>query len=551
MSFCTRCGTQLKNGASFCTSCGTKLDVPAHTSQAVASSQTAEPDLTNVRLQLHAVEPAKPSGSGKLFLWIGGVLLLLTAAGIAVTVYVGHRVKERISAELRSRTDPADKPSDKSKDKSGGDPEDVLKSLAQAGKLPDGHQNDGDDPNLAQGLNAIGGLMDKMGFGDPPPNPYQELPIVKSDTMYKNLCDPKNEATDVSNSSVPAVGTSGIPMEKGLLVVRAWGRKFGDSESMNTVSRITNKYVEVADSGTYFANADAEKGSPGSAVRDVCASDLQNAHGLSTGFESNGPTTLPGTTTINVSLELFRTLKETGKIDFRYLEYFPADLPDGEGYLHWDRGILTRVEPGDISLPVIVNGSPTTLPAIHAAGTILVESKKAQELSKDPTDRPLATELYVLDDPVNPLVLLYKLNINNFRVQVTEIRFPSPKPEAKIEQDLSKNKKALIYGIYFDYNSAEIKKESEPVLKEIAQAMEDKPDWKLTIVGNTDNIGGHKYNLDLSQRRSASVKKALVERYHVDPNRLSTSGNGDSDPIDTNDTLEGRARNRRVELTLD
>ena len=47
------------------------------------------------------------------------------------------------------------------------------------------------------------------------------------------------------------------------------------------------------------------------------------------------------------------------------------------------------------------------------------------------------------------------------------------------------------------------------------------------------------------------MKKALVERYHVDPNRLSTAGYGDSAPIDTNDTLEGRARNRRVELTLD
>jgi flagellar motor protein MotB len=47
------------------------------------------------------------------------------------------------------------------------------------------------------------------------------------------------------------------------------------------------------------------------------------------------------------------------------------------------------------------------------------------------------------------------------------------------------------------------------------------------------------------------VKKALVERYRADPNRLSTSGDGDSAPLDTNDTLEGRARNRRVELTLD
>jgi len=309
--------------------------------------------------------------------------------------------------------------------------------------------------------------------------------------------------------------------------------------------------VEITDGGTYFLNPDAEKGDSDSAVREVCTSDLQSAHGLVTGFDTYGPLTLPGTTTINISLELFRALKESGKTDFRYLEYYAADQPETGGYLHWDRGVLTRVEPGDVFWPVIVNGTPTKLPTIHAAGTVLVESKKAQELSKNPADRPLATDLYVLDDPTNPLVVLFRQNINNFRVQVTEIRFPLPAPEKKIEQELSKNKKALVYGIYFDYNSDEIKKESEPVLKEIAQAMADRPNWKLMITGHTDNIGGHKYNLDLSQRRAAAVKKALVERYHEDPNRLSTGGDGDSDPIDTNDTLEGRARNRRVELTLE
>lgn len=100
-------------------------------------------------------------------------------------------------------------------------------------------------------------------------------------------------------------------------------------------------------------------------------------------------------------------------------------------------------------------------------------------------------------------------------------------------------------------DSNTIRPVSEPVLKEIAQAMADRPNWKLTVTGHTDNIGGHTYNLELSQRRADAVKKALVDRYHINPNRLSTSGDGDSAPLDTNDTLEGRARNRRVELTLD
>ena len=77
----------------------------------------------------------------------------------------------------------------------------------------------------------------------------------------------------------------------------------------------------------------------------------------------------------------------------------------------------------------------------------------------------------------------------------------------------------------------------------------DNPDWKLKVEGHTDNIGPDAHNLDLSKRRAASVKQALVDRYHIPPDRLATDGFGSAGAIDTNDTLEGRARNRRVELS--
>jgi outer membrane protein OmpA-like peptidoglycan-associated protein len=567
MSFCGNCGARLTEGQDFCAMCGTGVrenaaaasrtgqgpTSPATTTPAHAPGSEA-PLQRPATLRTQNLPPTNKSSSKA----VGAILLLVFLAVVAVIgggVYLGYRVKQKATAAL-DKLDTAGsrvngkvnsddiKPNDS--DNNDSSDNNSRKDTALS-KQQDSKKHDGD---VSKGLDAIGGLMDKMGFGDPPPNPYQELPVVQPDDFNKNFCDPNHEAKDLPDSSTPVVGSSGIPMEKGLLIVKAWGRKFGDSEAVNSVSRITNKYVEIADSGTFFVNADAEKGDPGSAVREVCTNDMQDAHGLATEFRRFEPVTWPGSTTINISSALFRALKESGKIDFRYLQYIPSDVPEAGGYWHWEKGALTRVEPADVSLPVIVNGTPKILPAIHAAGTVLVESKKAQELSKDPIDQPLATDLYVLDDPANPLVLLFKENIYNFRIQVTELRFPLPKPEKKIEQELAKNKKALIYGIYFDYNSDEIKKESEPVLKEIAQAMADKPDWKLTITDHTDNIGGHKY-LDLSQRRAAAVKKALVERYHEDSNRLSTSGDGDSAPIDTNDTLEGRARNRRVELTLD
>lgn len=73
----------------------------------------------------------------------------------------------------------------------------------------------------------------------------------------------------------------------------------------------------------------------------------------------------------------------------------------------------------------------------------------------------------------------------------------------------------------------------------------------LGINGHTGGVGGDSYNLDLSKRRAAAVKAALVTRYGIDETRLRYAGFGKAQPKDTNETLEGRARNRRVELLRD
>jgi OOP family OmpA-OmpF porin len=105
-----------------------------------------------------------------------------------------------------------------------------------------------------------------------------------------------------------------------------------------------------------------------------------------------------------------------------------------------------------------------------------------------------------------------------------------------------------VYGVYFSFNRANIRAQSEPVLRVIASILKKNPTWHLRIDGHTDNIGRDAANLDLSRRRAASVKDALVRRFGIDASRLTTGGYGASSPIDRNDTPEGRARNRRVEL---
>jgi outer membrane protein OmpA-like peptidoglycan-associated protein len=125
----------------------------------------------------------------------------------------------------------------------------------------------------------------------------------------------------------------------------------------------------------------------------------------------------------------------------------------------------------------------------------------------------------------------------------------TPEASDSMEQSLSKQRKAVVYGIYFAFARADIRPVSERVLKEIAQVMKKNPDWKLRIDGHTDNVGGDRSNLELSQNRAASVKSALVQRYGIAAARLTTGWYGASQPQEKNDTLEGRARNRRVVLT--
>ena len=95
-----------------------------------------------------------------------------------------------------------------------------------------------------------------------------------------------------------------------------------------------------------------------------------------------------------------------------------------------------------------------------------------------------------------------------------------------------------------------VKPDSKPTLDEIAKLLQSKPDLKLKIVGHTDNKGTAEYNLDLSTRRAANVVAALTGSYAIAPDQLASEGAGLTQPIASNDTEEGRAKNRRVELVV-
>jgi outer membrane protein OmpA-like peptidoglycan-associated protein len=108
--------------------------------------------------------------------------------------------------------------------------------------------------------------------------------------------------------------------------------------------------------------------------------------------------------------------------------------------------------------------------------------------------------------------------------------------------------KWVSHGILFDVNSDRLKGESYGSLKEIAAVVAENADLKVQIVGHTDSDGDEAANLDLSKRRAAAVKAALVNEFKLDAGRLTTEGKGETQPIDKNDTPSGKANNRRVEF---
>ena len=82
------------------------------------------------------------------------------------------------------------------------------------------------------------------------------------------------------------------------------------------------------------------------------------------------------------------------------------------------------------------------------------------------------------------------------------------------------------------------------------KVLRDNPDLRVTVEGHTDSVGSAAYNQKLSERRAQAVKRYLV-RQGIDPSRITTEGYGKSRPIASNETEEGRAKNRRADIIAD
>ena len=346
-----------------------------------------------------------------------------------------------------------------------------------------------------------------------------------------------------------------IPLVPGLTIVTAIAQPTGDYESIKRVLAVDAQSVLLHYSAQYVATDALGAIEPDGKLtrtevrRRVLRADLEKSTIYLQQFDGRTPELVAGATAIGTSRQVLRDLKSTGKSDITVYQASiglgppnPLDRQPGEIDYRLP-GTLERKAPYPAWVGLIVNDRPVMLPAVRATGVLAI----------------VDSDFHFLDDEANPLTL--RFDIGKSKLRVIRITYPvsaetsgaagagaAPAPTPTLEQGLAQNGKVDTYGIYFDFNSAVLRPESETTLAEIAAVLKKNAAWKLQINGHTDAIGGENFNLDLSRQRAAAVRQALTSRHGVAAARLSTDGQGATRPKAPNNTLEGRALNRRVEL---
>jgi outer membrane protein OmpA-like peptidoglycan-associated protein len=117
-----------------------------------------------------------------------------------------------------------------------------------------------------------------------------------------------------------------------------------------------------------------------------------------------------------------------------------------------------------------------------------------------------------------------------------------------MEKEAPPAARIVLRGVNFDFDSSKIRSDAAAILEAAAETLKENPGVSVEVGGYTDSIGTEAYNMGLSDRRASAVVDALAE-LGVDRSRMTPHGYGESNPVASNDTADGRAQNRRVELT--
>ena len=358
-----------------------------------------------------------------------------------------------------------------------------------------------------------------------------------------------------------------IPLGTGATIVQTLSTPTAERESVHLVRL-------ASDSGLHYEWRLEEVHTTGDTLRQEYRyfeawSDVAGAHRLRGYHDVEAPEAHPGYTMHALSRAMYRRMLEGKPDSFQIMSV--AAVP-GSGMLRslgmgggrqapvrW-RGTIAPVDRKAVPFPVLLNGRRVQLRALHLRADLSARQGRWQP------------EFWVVADSSYPLIVKW---IGAFEepgnvLQTTRIDLPLAAVPAEnasvgeggllagregagagaaaLERELSSSCRVELPGIYFAFNSAHLAPASDRAIAAIAGILARHPDWTATLEGHTDSIGSAAANRELSEKRVAAVRARLVERHKVDAARLKVAGLGASRPREPNATIEGRARNRRVEL---
>jgi outer membrane protein OmpA-like peptidoglycan-associated protein len=256
-------------------------------------------------------------------------------------------------------------------------------------------------------------------------------------------------------------------------------------------------------------------------------------------------------TTVVIVEPLKRTLTAPSGNDYRLLGHMPgfeAGTPSKKNFAEYNfpieggevviRGALYDVEYQEPSAPPERRVVMQEILENYRAALRDLHAEFLRENPENITAR--------LDDHGNTVYVFVAAN-RVVAVEEKPFQLTIAPPTADIIKDKLDKEGHFALHVNFDFAKATLKPDAQPVIAEVVGLLKRNPTLTLSIDGHTDSIGAHDYNVKLSQDRAASVM-AAVAAGGIDRGRLSSNGYGPDKPIAPNDTDEGRAMNRRVEL---
>jgi len=330
----------------------------------------------------------------------------------------------------------------------------------------------------------------------------------------------------VGLTSIAITGLSGPAFAQGPLLPHVGGKvdtAFSNRYGPDAVSTLTFTTVTPARLGINYSSTRGLQ-----VQRNIRGVDRKQARAYVLGYAPGMPTVIADTTSLGISGDALVELRTTGKAALSLVYDRKLSKIDGQ---------LALVAKG-IKIPVLIEDRVVQVPALHARGTFGSGIRSG------------TGDFFFLDNKNNPMMLKSAIQFSWEKrprlERITRVTAGQSLRSA-MEQSLSTLRHYDLYGIHFDFGKATLRPDASSLIADITLTLKNNPTWQLQINGHTDSIGAAAYNQKLSAQRSASVKAALVKK-GIAAGRLQTGGFGSTKPKSDNNTLQGRALNRRVEL---